>query len=357
SGWNLVGLPLYVDDASYSSLFPGSIDGTLYSFDGGYEPQEYLTPGEGYWLRFPNDGSTTITGTPINELTISLSEGWNLISGLSGDISIYNVDDPYGIVIGGTLYSFSGGYSVAETLLPGNGYWLRADGDGEITLSSGGLARATGESMSLKGAANTLSVHGMDLYFGIELSDEEMLSYSLPPKPPSGSFDVRFTGDTRVVKDHGDIEVMNPGETLTLAYDITVDAGDHMSWVLRSDAGEEYVLDKAGEMVVPSSARFTLERRALIPVSYTLHQNYPNPFNPVTTLRYDLPDRAHVILSVYDLAGREVTRLVNGVQEAGFRSVRWDATDRMGRPVSAGIYFYRIEAGEYIKTMKMLLLK
>ena len=71
--------------------------------------------------------------------------------------------------------------------------------------------------MSLKGEANILSIHGMDLYFGIDLSDEEMLSYSLPPKPPSGSFDVRFTGDTRVVKDHGDIEVMNPGETLTLA--------------------------------------------------------------------------------------------------------------------------------------------
>ena len=95
----------------------------------------------------------------------------------------------------------------------------------------------------------------------------------------------------------------------------------------------------------------------LIPYVFALHQNYPNPFNPVTSLRYDLPEQAQVILTVYDLMGREITQLVNTTQEAGYRSVQWNATDSFGKPVSAGVYLYQIRAGEFVQTKKMVLLK
>jgi hypothetical protein len=94
-----------------------------------------------------------------------------------------------------------------------------------------------------------------------------------------------------------------------------------------------------------------------IPYYYTLHQNNPNPFNPVTTLSYDLPGQAQVTLIIYDLIGREVTQLVNTTQDAGYRSVQWDATDSFGMPVSAGVYLYQIRAGEFVQTRKMVLLK
>jgi len=94
-----------------------------------------------------------------------------------------------------------------------------------------------------------------------------------------------------------------------------------------------------------------------IPERFVLSQNFPNPFNPITTLRYELPQRSHVTLSIYDMLGREITQLVNTTQEAGFRSVQWDATDSMGRPVSAGVYLYQIQAGEFVETRKMVLLK
>jgi hypothetical protein len=81
----------------------------------------------------------------------------------------------------------------------------------------------------------------------------------------------------------------------------------------------------------------------LIPEVFELHQNYPNPFNPITTLRYDLPEDALVTLSIYDMLGREITQLVNTTQEAGFKSVQWNATDSMGKPVSAGVYLYQIQ--------------
>ena len=108
SGWNLIGLPLDVEDASYSILFPESIEGTLYSFNGGYNLATSLIQGEGYWLRFANDGNTTITGNIINELTISLSEGWNLITGLSTSFNISDIQDPDGIIIAGTVYGCFG---------------------------------------------------------------------------------------------------------------------------------------------------------------------------------------------------------------------------------------------------------
>ena len=90
---------------------------------------------------------------------------------------------------------------------------------------------------------------------------------------------------------------------------------------------------------------------------YTLHQNYPNPFNPVTTLRYDLPENAMINITIYDMLGRRVKTLMDQPQDAGYRSVIWDATNDYGKPVSAGIYLYQIQAGEYISTKKMVLLK
>ena len=94
-----------------------------------------------------------------------------------------------------------------------------------------------------------------------------------------------------------------------------------------------------------------------IPLKYILHQNYPNPFNPITTLQYDLPENGLVNVTVYDMLGRQVKTLINQTQEAGYKSVIWNATNDYGKPVSAGIYLYQIQAGEYISTKKMVLLK
>ena len=91
--------------------------------------------------------------------------------------------------------------------------------------------------------------------------------------------------------------------------------------------------------------------------NYKLINNYPNPFNPVTTLRYDLPENVHVNITIYDMLGRQIKNLINQTQDAGYRSVRWNATDDYGKPVSAGIYLYQIQAGEFVQTEKMVLLK
>jgi hypothetical protein len=93
------------------------------------------------------------------------------------------------------------------------------------------------------------------------------------------------------------------------------------------------------------------------PVIFKLNNCYPNPFNPVTTLHYDLPENGLVNITIYDMLGREVKTLVNQIQDAGYKSVIWDATNDYSKPVSAGIYLYQIQVGNYMQTKKMVLLK
>ena len=95
----------------------------------------------------------------------------------------------------------------------------------------------------------------------------------------------------------------------------------------------------------------------LLPAAYALHQNYPNPFNPVTTIQYDLPENSQVQVAIYDMLGRKVRTLVSGFENAGFKAVQWQGRNDFGRSVGAGVYIYQIQAGDFLQTRKMILLK
>ena len=90
---------------------------------------------------------------------------------------------------------------------------------------------------------------------------------------------------------------------------------------------------------------------------FMLYQNYPNPFNPLTNMRYDLREEAFVKITIYDMFGNTVKTLVDKKKSSGFKSAQWNAKNNQGQPVSAGVYVYRIEAGKYRPTKKMIQLK
>lgn len=94
-----------------------------------------------------------------------------------------------------------------------------------------------------------------------------------------------------------------------------------------------------------------------LPQTFELEQNYPNPFNPSTIIRYALPQAAKVELKIYNILGQVVRRLVDEEQAAGFYEKLWDGRDQSGKPVSTGIYLYRIRAGDFVQTKKMQLIK
>ncbi|MBT4067249.1 MAG: T9SS type A sorting domain-containing protein [Candidatus Marinimicrobia bacterium] len=104
-----------------------------------------------------------------------------------------------------------------------------------------------------------------------------------------------------------------------------------------------------------SGMPLAVELGSLIPTEYALKQNYPNPFNPETRIHYDLPESGHVSLVIYDILGRKLIQLVNSEQSPGRYNIFWKGVDGLGNPVSSGLYFYQLNAGNFSETKKMII--
>lgn len=132
--------------------------------------------------------------------------------------------------------------------------------------------------------------------------------------------------------------VLLVGDTLHMWYD----AAD------RPYSSYPWKIGLATSPFVPVSA----EQEAILPAIFSLSQNYPNPFNPITTILYELPKSSMAKLVVYDMLGREVSVLVNDRRDAGVHEVQFD-----GSNLSSGVYFYRLQAGDFTQTNRLLLLR
>ena len=155
-----------------------------------------------------------------------------------------------------------------------------------------------------------------------------------------------FINDTLTINEHPGILV-----TFECNGDVALfgDEASHYWWRVDLDTSNcEYLIDEQ---------QLTLSENINIPKKFTVHQNYPNPFNPITSLSYDLPEDGLVNITIYDMMGRIVKTLVNSSQTAGYKAIQWNATNNRNEPVSAGLYIYTIQAGEYRQTNKMILLK
>ena len=139
-------------------------------------------------------------------------------------------------------------------------------------------------------------------------------------------------------------------------YNYIAYCGDYPSTVMDSSSFQIEViagpLTKAGEAGWVLTGSFLEGDLADLPSAFALLSNYPNPFNASTTISYEVPATAHVKLEVYNLFGQKVATLVDGGQEAGYKSVTWDASE-----VSSGLYLYKLTAGDYTETKRMMLVK
>jgi hypothetical protein len=200
-----------------------------------------------------------------------------------------------------------------------------------------------------------------------------------PPLPP-GASRMSFTlpkgrsshyrCDYRPYFDDGavwDIE-FSPGSDRVLTVSRTERVPDGLDMWLLLNVGERFRLE-VGKMIPlandVSSAQLIIGNPAFtstqladgLPTDYTVSQNFPNPFNPRTTIRYAVPASGQVTLYVLNILGQRVSTLVDGFVEAGHHSVVWEGTNESGQTVASGVYFYRIEAGSFQTTRKMMLLK
>ncbi len=151
------------------------------------------------------------------------------------------------------------------------------------------------------------------------------------------------------------------GDSLSVSFSVLPQLLTVRSYVTRVRVRSKY---NSGVQDFDKTIIFTIDAPTAIgreddgpPKTFALLQNYPNPFNASTAIRYDLPLKTHVTIKIYNVRGREITTLLNEEQAAGRHSVLWDGKDHSGRTLSTGVYIYRIQANQFSKTKKLLLLR
>ncbi|MBI3005604.1 MAG: S8 family serine peptidase [Ignavibacteriales bacterium] len=179
-------------------------------------------------------------------------------------------------------------------------------------------------------------LHGTDTWtsLGLTLLSEDSTSLLTPGKLYRADLSATTSFDSAAID---------------LLFQIQDESGNSTEWVLDPAFG-------VGNFGNPSSVKET-QKTTIIPTEFTLFQNFPNPFNPLTRIVYDLPQRAKVSLFVYNVLGQVMTSLADEEKDAGRYEITWDGKASDGQPLSTGVYFYRLHAGTFVATKKLLLMK
>jgi hypothetical protein len=328
----------------------------------GYVGVNFAIPGEGYWMKhsvartyntgdeWPVAGIQIVSHIPINGFT-----GWNLIGGYENNAAVSGITtNPTGLQ-DGPVYGYSGGYQIATNLIPGYGYWIKLTGAGQIILPNA-LSKGSGEItenfnadwgkiMITDNAGRSYTLYAVK-------GEVDLNQYELPPAPPTGMFDIRFSSG-RIAEDIN--STIKTIEMSGITYPLTVRV-ENMDIRLQDETGKQINVNvKAGKDIVISDATITklMVSGELIPAKYALEQNYPNPFNPSTVIEFSLPENVgNVKLSIYNVLGERVAELVNTALVAGKYNYQWNASN-----VATGMYIYELRTDKFVSVKKMMLMK
>ena len=283
----------------------------------------------------------------------SLPGGRLWVWGYGGEVSSINFFDTEGSINGGVSVADIDGNGSIDLLFTGEDGYLHAwdpiadsEPDGwPIDLGASGITEPIVVDMDNDGDLEVMCISSSnEVHFyhhtGTHYDNFPYISQdSLHSVPAIGDLD--NDGDNEIiVGTFSDLRVI----------DIAQESGDRYAWsTYRSNGHRDGYFDIS---FASSSSDWKN-----IPSEYALYDNYPNPFNPNTRFSYALPKNTRVKVTIHDISGRIVKTLINETQDAGKKLVTWNAKNETGLSVATGIYFYRIEAGDFRQTKKMVLLK
>ena len=336
----------------------------VFKYLGGYQTVTTTTPGVGYWMK--HSGARTYnTGDEwptsgieiVPHIPIEASSGWNMFGGYELSVSTSGLTtNPPGLIVG-FVYKHSDGFQAATTLDPGYGYWLKLNAAGQIIIPE---TIAKGEPAEFFpsdwGRIILTDAAGINYTLYAVKGDVDLNQYELPPAPPEGMFDIRYSSG-RIAEDLN--STIKTIEMRGVTYPLTVQV-ENMDIRLQDETVKQINTNlKSGEDVVISDRTIDklLVSSELKPTRYALEQNYPNPFNPATTIMYSIKDKGFVTLKVYDILGKEIATLINEEQIAGSYKIKFESNSSGLWNLASGIYLYRLESGDFVSTKKMILLK
>jgi hypothetical protein len=382
SGWNLISwnVDTPMDDLE-ALLAPiaGCIEVVLGFEQGGFTYDPALTDFStlwnmdhfhGYWVKMTCEDTLVITGVPVAPTTpIALEYGWNLVSYLPDTVyptpeALASVHDHLIVALGfdgvGRTYDPNlPNYSDLLEMKPGFGYWLKVTQDEMLIYPGIGpkvVFDQTFAQINRASKPNNLSVSSlwMSIYSKsltldgqIVPSGTDLLAIA-PDGRIVGAGTVGADGKFGFVSVYGDDPTTPERDGLAAGEKFRIKIGG-----IESD--ELFAWSEAGARVEISS--LTSKSGSILPTGFYLGQNYPNPFNPTTTISFSLPAGGYATLDVYNILGRKVITLFDGMAQAGENQVVWEGIDADGNPVASGIYFYKLKTSAFEQTRKMVLMK
>ena len=392
AGWNLFSFPVTPANDSISGVLESLPEGS-YTYLAGYVNGQWdtwalgrppfandlqtLNPYQGYWIKMVNADTLVVSGPRLPANTpIPLDAAWNLISYLPAG------PDSLGHALASLSegsYTYLAGYvngqwdtwalgrppfaNDLQGLNPGQGYWVKMASADTLRYPTSGYTWAGGVAKPIavldKSSFGILSTPWVCDFWseatpldGVPLKVGDVITAKDPDGVVCGAAVVE---DTRgyLLHVYGDDLLTTPG------VDEGATEGDRVTFYIN---GQKAAVASGSPVWTQfGSERLTLSASSRVvstlPKECALWQNQPNPFNPQTTLRFDLPVKGMVSLTVYNIKGQLVRTLVGGEKEAGRHSVVWDGRDHSGRRVASGVYLYRLETEGFLSTKRMVLIK
>ncbi|MFC1572204.1 right-handed parallel beta-helix repeat-containing protein [Candidatus Eisenbacteria bacterium] len=412
AGWYLLSLPLSTAETERDSLFPGSV--SAFTWNEGYVSVDELGIGSGYWVNMNEAAEITHRGERVREIQRALPSGWSLVGTVFDSVLVEDIQqNPPDCIV--SIYGFDPGhgYELADQLIPGQGYWFDLDAACEVTITPPYLDRGTsmGGPVIASAEENRTSPDTESFFWSLPVSltngspgsnclrsvefgfheqatpgvDYALGEIGAPPWPPTSVFEARMPLE----------------ETEGLYLDLRCpDQAEYLFEITWQPGGDGYPIQLAwdperiptglvltlqdnldGSLVGPvdmhAISEITIEEnlafitgvriRALldaadVPGSQTvtrfeLMQSVPNPTGSSTMITFALPHEVPVELAVYDVVGRTVRVLARGPLPMGIHSISWDGCNDRGANVGAGVYFYRLNAGNFTRECKLLLVR
>jgi hypothetical protein len=370
-GWNLVSLPVRPSDDFYSVVFPNLQGVTPIKFSQDiYQQEERLKVGVGYFVRFPNPDTTVISGVLVKQINsrlfpVRVYDGWNTVGALSVPVSVDRITfEP--ATQGGTPpirvpltfvyeYQTNRGYRAVSELTPGKGYWIKVRGQGYYNVSAPTTRTSVGsdELAALLAPAAQLTLRDAAQREGLLFLGEGRIApeaglYELPPLPPHGLFDVRFSTNTLAATDVNPI-VRVQGATYPLVLRIANSTSAYT--VLDATTGDVLGRLLPGATLTVSDPNVTalrLLRQTPQELGYDLAIS-PNPVEQTAQIRVSVPETQHATVALYNTLGQQVARIYDGTLTPGETSFELNV-----EALPAGTYLVKVTSGTYTAVQRVI---